>query len=550
MSKPNIVWIIPDDTNHKMLGYGGGKVLSPNLDSIARNGVALDQFHCSAPACGPSRYTYLTGHYGGRCPTDEFRGRCEASGEPYRLFFNASLDPAKEQSLGHALQGAGYRTGHVGKWHVDAGPEDEAALPHFDPDDDPRDATVGARMASHQHKLCEIVRKAGFDFAHSVIWGNHQTLPRKAQNHNIEWITKGALDFIDQSTQDDRPFFLSMATTTIHGPNHVASLLADPHLTAAGYSDDHIGCQASRQSIYERICAADGVKFNSTTAGVLWMDDAVGAVLARLRGLGIEGNTIVIFSGDHGPSLGGKFTTYQRGMRIPFIAQWPGRIPAGRVVRDLTQNIDFLPTLLDAAGAEAPEGMVLDGRSLLPLLTGAQDALPDRDDLYFEFGYTRSVRTRRWKYIAWRLPRPMLDDLQSGETKALCTHYGLELPAETVRPSLITASLLNYPHYFDADQLYDLENDPCERTNLAGEEAYASVLSDMKERLGKYVDTFDRPFPLSEVDGFYSSERFEELKRHVARRVQAEAAEWRQDTAHIGFADAATDMPTLYGDTR
>ena len=70
--RPNIVWVIPDDTNHGMLGYAGVKALSPNIDSIAHNGVILDQFHCVSPACGPSRYSYLTGHYGGRCPADSF----------------------------------------------------------------------------------------------------------------------------------------------------------------------------------------------------------------------------------------------------------------------------------------------------------------------------------------------------------------------------------------------------------------------------------------------------------------------------------------------
>ena len=445
--RPNIVWIIPDDTNHRMLGFGGGAVLSPNLDSIARNGVVLNQFHCPAPACGPSRYSYFTGHYGGRCPTADFRRDGQDADEPYRIFFNAVLDPDKELSVGHALQRAGYRTGHVGKWHIDGSSEDQAALPVFDPDDDPRDRAVGAKMSAHQERLCQLVRRAGFDYAHSVIWGNHQTLPMAARNHNIEWITKGALDFIDQCAPGDAPFFLSMATTTIHGPNHVSSLLADPHLTAAGYADDHLGCQPSRQSIYERISEAEGVKFNSTTAGVLWMDDAVGAVLDKLRSLGLEGNTLVIFSGDHGPSLGGKFTTYQRGTRIPFTAQWLDRIPAGRVVDELTQNIDFLPTLLDAAGADAPEGMVLDGQSLLPLLSGSQDHLPGRDDLYFEFGYTRACRTRKWKYIASPKIAPW------------------EKNKKNFKPR--------------PPELYDLSNDPSEKKNIIKQ--YPEIAKDMQK---------------------------------------------------------------------
>jgi len=546
MSKrPNIVWIIPDDTNRGMLGYSGGNMLSPNIDSIARNGVVLDQFHCVSPACGPSRYSYLTGHYGGRCPAEQFISEGD-SDEPYRLFFNALLDPRKELSLGHVLQRAGYRTGHVGKWHVGASREDQASMPRFNPDDDPGDPGVGRKMKQQQEYLCEIVRKAGFDYAHSVIWGNHESLPKKARNHNIEWITKGGLDFIDQCAGEGSPFFLSMATTTIHGPNHISSLLTDPHLTGGGYSDDHIGSQASRQSIYERISRAEGVPFNSTTAGVLWMDDAMGAILARLRELGIEENTVVIFSGDHGPSLGGKFTTYQRGTRIPFVAQWPDGIPSGRVVREMTQNIDFLPTLLEIAGANIPDGMVLDGRSLLPLMTGDQEGLPGRDDLYFEFGYTRAVRTERWKYIAWRQPTSIIERMRTGEMDTLCTHFGRPLPPDLVQPSLLTASLLCYPHYFDPDQLYDLENDPYERNNLAGDSEFAPVLRDMRARLRKYLDTFARPFPLDDINGFYNSQRYEELKDKIRRKVEREKDLWYEGMKFIGFYDAAEGLdPTV-----
>jgi len=542
MQRPNVIWVIPDDTNHGMLGFNGGKVLSPNLDSIAENGVVLSQFHCSSPACAPSRYSYLTGHYCGRCPSPGFRDEGDPR-DPYRVFFNTPLEPERELSLGHALQRAGYRTGHVGKWHAGGSPEDLAALPKFDLDDDPRDPAVAAQMKAHQEGLCEIVRKAGFDYAQSVVFGNYETLPMAARNHNIEWITKGGLDFIDQCAGEGVPFFLSMATTTIHGPNHVSSLLADPHLTAGGYSDDHLGCQASRQSIYERIAKAEGVSFNSTTAGVLWMDDAVGAVLARLRELGIEDDTVVIFSGDHGPSIGGKFTTYQRGTRIPFIAQWKRRVPPGRTVDALAQNVDFVPALLGIVGGEIPDGMVVDGQSLFPLLTGEALALPGRDSLYFEFGHTRAIRTERWKYIAWRPPESLIREIESGEMDTLCTHFGRPIRLDLVSPDLITASLLQHPHYFEPDQLYDLESDPYERANLASDPQHAQVLEEMRSRLGGVLDTFDRPFPLSAPSEFLSSPRFQELLAKVRQHTAQERKPWEDDMAYIGFSDTETMPP-------
>ena len=109
-NKPNIVWIVSDDTNDGMLGYTGGKMLTPTIDSIARNGIAFTQFHSVAPACGPSRYSYLTGHYPGRSPHEELQ-----TTEQYMLFFNAYLYPDKERSVAHVIRQAGYRTGFVGK---------------------------------------------------------------------------------------------------------------------------------------------------------------------------------------------------------------------------------------------------------------------------------------------------------------------------------------------------------------------------------------------------------------------------------------------------
>ncbi len=542
LRKPNIIWIIPDDTNHRMLGYGGGAVLSPHIDSISRNGIVLSQFHCTAPACCPSRYSYFSGHYGGRCPGEDFKKRDREDREPYSIFFNTALDPDKELSIGHALQRAGYRTGHVGKWHIHGSRKDMTSIPRFDPEENPRDPHVGERLKRQQEHLCNIVRRAGFDYASSVIWGNHESLPLKARNHNIEWITWGGLRFIDECSHGDKPFFLSMATTTIHGPNHVESLLADPYLTGGGYMDAHVGCQPSRQSIYRRIGCAEGVKFNSTTAGVLWMDDAVGAVLDKVRRLGIEDNTLIIFSGDHGPSLGGKFSLYERGTHIPFAAQWPGVIPAGLRSGQPAQNIDFVPTLLDAAGAAAPDDMRLDGQSLMPLLTGKRDALPHREELYFEFGYARAVRTERWKYIAWRLPRRLIDRMKRGEVNVPYNHFGRPVNKDLQRPGLVAGTLLRYPCYWDADQLYDLENDPHETRNLAQNPQHHHVLTDMRERLRGYLKTFDRDFPLDRIEEFLQSDRFEKLKQNAMESVRKLKNDWVADMRLIGFDDA-TETP-------
>jgi len=271
------------------------------------------------------------------------------------------------------------------------------------------------------------------------------------------------------------------------------------------------------------------------------MDDAIGAVLERLRNLGIADNTVVIFSGDHGPSVGGKFTSYQRGVRIPCVCRWKAGIPGGRPIRAVAQTVDLLPTLLDMAGAKVPEDMVVDGQSLLPLMTGDRTDLLGRDDLYFEFGYTRAVRTDRWKYIAWRPPRSLVGPSQNGQMDTLYTHFGRPIPLDVVQVNLITASLVTYPHYFDPDQLYDLENDPREQVNLAGRAEFKGVLRDMKDRLSKYLKTFEAPFPLDTPDPFFASPRYGELKAAVQSKVSKERSLWEADMRFIGFEGTERD---------
>ena len=537
--KPNIVWIISDDTNFGMLGYTGGKVLTPNIDSIARNGVALSRFHTAAPACGPSRYCYLTGRYPGRCPLSDFQGD-----EQYKLGFNALIHPDKERTIANAMSDAGYTTGFVGKWHVGATEQDTADMIEFEPDEDPRDPRVSERMEKQQEQLCNIVKKAGFDYAHSVIWGNHESLPRKAMDHNIEWITKGALDFIGRSAGGDRPFFLSMAPTTIHAPDHASSMLVDPRLTGGGWSEDHISCQASRQSVYDRLHRA-GIEYNSTTVGALWMDDGVGAVMSKLEELGILEDTVVIFSTDHGPSVGGKFSTYQRGVHIPFTAQWPGHFPAGKTCDALAENVDLLPTLLDIAGAELPPDLVTDGRSILPLMTGAKDELDERDDIYFEFGYSRSIRTARWKYIAFRPPASVIDELKNNEV--LRTHYSRLVEPGVVPNTLIMGTMLCYPHFFEPDQLYDLENDPYETKNLVGSSDHAEVVDNMRQRLKSRLDSIGAPFPLDSPDPFMLSDRYGERCARLIEYIHDNKDVWIRNKLTEGYYHTEAGVPELLG---
>lgn len=534
-ARPNILWFISDDTAPWQHGYNGGRVLSPTFDDLAALGVVLDRFSCAAPACTPSRYTYLTGKHAGRCPSVATEGD---HSQPHNVFFNAHLDPRQEKSLGHYLQAAGYYTGHVGKWHVAGAPEEVAAIPQIPPQAEPREAAVQQQLEEQQAAICAMVRAAGFDEARSVIWGNHDKLPKACRQHNVEWTTQGALDFIEEAAAGDQPFFLSMATTTLHAPPHASSLLGDPYLTAAGYSDKHLGCQPSRASIYERLALSDEIPYNSVTAGVLWMDDALGAVLQRLEALGLRQDTVVIVSSDHGPSGGGKFTLYEAGLRIPFIIHWPGQIEGGRRLSALAQNTDLLPTLLEIAGAPIPDG--LDGHSLLPVLRGEAETV--RDETMAEFGYSRAIRTDRWKYIAWRPPREVL--AAGAENERPVTIFGRPLPELNKQP-LIVASLLRYPHYLAADQLYDLQSDPAEQHNLAADPACASILAEMRQRLDRQLKRFDRPFPLEQEPDWPAY--WDDASQRYAKQLATGGDTCRRKMAFIGFPmpeEAAQKTPS------
>jgi len=525
---PNIVMIMSDDTDHSFLGFGGGRVLTPHIDAIAANGVVLDRFHCVATVCMPSRYTMLTGRYPSRC-RDDFFLKQNPPGEPASIGFNTHINPQFDRTIGNVLHDAGYRTGYVGKWHT--GPQEcELGTKWFDVDDDPADPAIHAKLGEHQRRLCEQIQGCGFDFAGGVSWGNPQAGDRqirKLEVHNLEWMAHHAARFIDESAAAGEPFFLHFAPTPIHGNGHIESLMSDIRLTPEGCRDEHIGVMPDRATIYERIVDA-GLPFDYITAGALWLDDAVGAVMHALRRHGLEDDTIVIYCSDHG-ACEDKATVYQGGTHIPCVLQWPGRIAGGRRVTALAQHVDWLPTFAALAGASIEAG---DGVDLSPLLLGERIGRATADSegcdaLYFEHAYSRAVRTDRWKYIAYRLPEQVLTKLREGRCERAPSHSGSDAG------SALCLSLERHPHYFEPDQLYDLAADPGERHNLAFDPAYSQIVADMRQRLARYLATFDHPFPLDRVDTFHTEPGYDRLiERQYSRNTLDKQIWWRRRWHH------------------
>jgi arylsulfatase A-like enzyme len=298
-TRPNVLCIITDDTDFSMLGHTGGRVLTPNIDRIAAEGVVCSKFYTASPVCQPSRYNYLTGRYSGGCPTQVFDASGPHRDEPYCLLWNTDLHPQRERTFADGLRRSGYRTGYVGKWH--AGPSRmELGIDQFEGDEDPADPTVREQLLSDQAKMQEQVRSCGFDYAAGITWGNADDRRiKRLRVHNLEWICKGALDFLDEQAGSEEPFYLYVCTSTIHGPSHILGVLDDERLTGVGYEDDHVGCMPPRKSILWRLEDTPGVGINHRSVGALWTDDLVGVLVSRLAEMGIAEDTAVVFSTDH-----------------------------------------------------------------------------------------------------------------------------------------------------------------------------------------------------------------------------------------------------------
>ena len=205
---------------------------------------------------------------------------------------------------------------------------------------------------------------------------------------------------------------------------------------------------------------------------------------------GIKENTLIILTADHAIEPG-KSTCYERGLKVPFIVSWPARIKEAGETQEIVQFTDFLPSFAEIAGVTREFDEQIDGKSFLPVLLG--ESIAEREYIYSEEGYTRAVTGEKYKYISMRFPDEVLENIKSGEA-GIITHFGDEFQAH----GLIASKY--HKGYFDADQLYDLENDPWEQNNLAYDPVYSEILADLKNVLSGFTQSFEHPFPVEEND--------------------------------------------------
>lgn len=365
--KPNIVLILADDLGYGSLGcYGNKDVTTPNIDHLASTGLSLTDFHSNGAMCTPTRAALMTGRYQQRCawvPDGElspvFREQRKAN-PAQRWAWGLSQD---EVTLPRLLQRAGYRTGLIGKWHLgyDAG---------FHPMNygfDEFRGYVGGNVDYHTHV-------AGYGLKEVDWWKD-----RKIQNepgYTTDLLTNYATDFIERNKET--PFFLYFAQEAPHEP---------------WQGRDATSKQSPTETYKEMI-------------GIL--DESVGKVIKALRKNHLESNTLVIFCSDNGPAAprgfaangilqGKKGSMLEGGHRVPFIASWPGVIPAGKTSNQTVMTMDFLPTFAKLAGASIPDGHLVDGMDMMPLLQG--DTKTSDRVLHWMHGAAWAVRKGAWKLM-------------------------------------------------------------------------------------------------------------------------------------------------------
>ncbi len=479
-TRPNVLFIITDDQGRAEFNFlpegrdeqGNPRNLTPNIDRLATEGVVFLNQYVSSPVCTPSRYSVLTGNYASRSPTF---AKAVRNGEQVNITWNSHID-GETPNIARTLQKAGYFTGAVGKNHViklkSKSRETEAPAD----DSDPRRPEVAAYYAAKQREQVEFFKACGFDFAASLYAGNLPGHTCKAlEYHNVEWITSGALEFLDEWKQTDKPFFLYMATTLNHGPGPAnRKYTGDPLATPAGLLPEPLAVQPPRSSIPERVRKA-GLPVEGQACDVLWLDDGIGAVLKRLESLGELDNTIVFYFDDHGVESG-KGSLYEGGIRSVSFVWSPCYVKGGRQTEVPVSNIDFAPTIMELCGVPQKERHAVDGKSFLSVLEGKEEEI--HDYLFFELGATRAVLKDGWKYLAFRLPPSVpanppqpythLADRPGGR--------GSERPA-----------MKFYPNYYDMDQLYNVRTDPFERNNLYRDKEHKDRLQTMRQLLREAV---------------------------------------------------------------
>ena len=452
--QPNIILILADDLGFNDITYygggiAGGSVPTPNIDAIAREGVQFPSGYAGNATCAPSRAAMMTGRYPTRFGFEftpvpkEFMqlvGSSKMHGELHPPLYHAARErdlipyedqglPPTEITIAKLLQGAGYHTVHLGKWHLGDGPQfrpqahgftESLAMLHggsmFLPEHDP--GVVNAKEASNP-----IDR---FIWAASP-WGMrfNQDPPFQPRSYMTDYLTDEAIKVV--AANKHRPFFMYLA-----------------------YNAPHTPLQATRED-YDALAHIPDHATRVYAGMIRSLDRNIGRVLKALKDQGVDDNTLVIFTSDNGganyiginglndPYRGWKATFFDGGVHVPFFMRWPAGLPKNFTYPAMVSHFDIFSTAAAAAGAKVPADRAIDGVNLLPYIR-QQSAGTPHEHLFWRGGDYQAVRTGDWKLQVSALPKQ--------------------------------------------DWLYNLAIDPGERNNLAASEP--ARLVDMKGLLGEF----------------------------------------------------------------
>lgn len=457
--KPNFIVILADDLGYGDLGcYGAEDVATPQIDKMAREGVKFTSFYVS-PVCSPTRASFMTGCIAQRV------------GIGGVLFprNNHGLNP-DERTLPELLKEQGYATAIIGKWHL--GYQDM-----FQPLNHGFDSWCGTPASNSQ----------GFDpaikqYAEDCVWREGYTresilklqeapCPLVRDNVVIEVpadqsqftqrYTREAVRFITEHKEE--PFFLYLPHNMVHIPVHASA--------------DFVG--KSTSGIY-----GDAIQE---------LDWSTGEILKTLKELGLDETTLVIFTSDNGPHLGqggsagplrgAKGSTFEGGVRVPFIARWLGNIPAGRETDESITIMDLLPTLVSLAGGTVPTDRVIDGRDIWPVIAGGDGAKSPHEAIYYLRGRgVNGVRIGDWKFLT----APAKDVLPEIEIEL--TPEQQKLPRRQRNALIKERTKAAQRSSGDVEMLFNLREDPGESANLIDQ--HPAVATRLKNHLKAFEAEF------------------------------------------------------------
>lgn len=482
-TKPNIILILIDDQDMDEIETYGGKVYTPNIDVLAKEGIKFNNAYVSSTVCTPSRYSFLTGRYAGNSYSKLYKQKVgeKKQGLPS---FNVAIENDK-MNVAHVLSEAGYFTGFTGKYHLTSQLDQpemyKGIVSHKKNKNVKPSPEVSAMFAKKESWGRDYLKHIGFDWAKNIYEGN---LEKPYNIHNPEWTANAALEFLDN--YHDKPFFLQITPTLLHGPDgEWVKSFNHPNYTGAGEIKAAPSVMENRIKLRKKLLEL-GYNPKSGDWGIAWIDAMIGQILNKLKTLNIDDNTLLIFAPDHGSS--DKSSLYAiNGTQIPLLMRWPKGIKAGIESDALVQNIDLAPTYFDLAKATIPKNYHLDGRSLTALFKNGKTT-NWREHLYFELGNSRAVMTSQWKYIATRFTQKQIKRIQNAKVENLPK---LMSPIQRLGIGVRGAK---HSEFWDEDQLYNLQNDPNENINLAYHSEYQKDMVAMKDILKSYLINIGRPF--------------------------------------------------------